>query len=93
MLKCEIISLVKSEIVKVGAILFFYFLYILNLFDQLILACVTGYRYISRLYCLVVQVGFHRDVVVFASDAEGRGFDPGQDRRYFSSPVTFGTPT
>ena len=52
---------------------------------------VTGYRYISHLNCLAIQAGFYGDVVVFASQVEGREFDPqpGQVRRYFSSPVTF----
>ena len=45
----------------------------------------------ARLYCLAVQAGSFSGVVVFASHAENRGFDPqpGQVRRYFPSPVTF----
>ena len=50
------------------------------------------YRYIAHLYWLAVQAGSYSDVIVFASHAESRGFDPqpGQVRWYFSSPVTFG---
>ena len=50
------------------------------------------YRYIAHLYWLTVQAGSYSDVIVLASHAESRGFDPqpGQIRRYFSSPVTFG---
>ena len=52
--------------------------------------CHRVYVY-KHLYCLAVQAGFYSDAVecwIFC--AEGRGFDPrpGQDRRYFSSPVT-----
>ena len=40
----------------------------------------------------MVQAGSFSDVIVFASHAESRGLDPqpGQVRRYFPSPVTFG---
>ena len=43
------------------------------------------------LYCLVVQASFYGDKVVFASHAEGRGFDPQSGQTVFSifSPVTF----
>ena len=41
-------------------------------YHLLTFSSVTGYRYITHLYCLAVQSGLY----VFASHAENRGFDP-----------------
>ena len=41
---------------------------------------------------VAIKADFYSDAVVLGVCAEGRGFDlrPGQERRYFSSPVTIG---
>ena len=56
---------------------------------------VTGYMYINTCTDLRYKPAFMATSRVLDFCAEGRWFDPwlGQDRRNFSSPVTFGAPT
>ena len=52
---------------------------------------VTGYRYITHLYCLAVQAGFYSDVVecwILCGGSQVRS-SAGSGQRYFSSPITF----
>ena len=56
---------------------------------------VTEYRYIKRLYCLVVQAGFYKDAIacwIFVRRVAGSILGRVRSKYFFSSTVTFGAP-